>query len=119
MHAPRGFAMKFFNALVLMVSLFYLGAQHAVLASEDPILDPRLMPLPTEHTSLAETIKNHLGQSGLLAQNTVIIQTKGAMVQLTGWVAHPEDKDRIEAIARQTPGVERIINHLEYRPQAG
>jgi hypothetical protein len=46
------------------------------------------------------------------------VVSRQAVVYLSGVVAAPEDRGLAEALARDAPGVRRVVNALEVRPPA-
>ena len=55
-------------------------------------------------------------QTANLTQLGVV--SRQAVVYLSGVVAAPEDRGLAEALAREAPGVRRVVNALEVRPPA-
>src|SRR5688572_11105048 len=48
----------------------------------------------------------------------VDVKTYRGVVQLSGYVAQPEQKDTALHIARRTPGVLDVLNNISVKPQA-
>ena len=65
--------------------------------------------------TLTETLRRSLAADPLLGKGDVAHMhsaVKGAVVTLTGHVGQADHKARAEAIARETPGVATVVNHL-------
>jgi hypothetical protein len=66
----------------------------------------------TINQKLADTIADHLRQSGVLHRYIVNVSYQDGTVELTGTVSDPAQRDNVERIVRGVPGVENLVDHL-------
>ena len=61
-------------------------------------------------------VKHKLDKDPLYKFSDVDVKTFNGVVQLSGFVNSDEQKRRAEEIARQTPGVQQVVNAIALKP---
>src|SRR3954471_23159848 len=95
-----------------------LWMAHPLLAQEPARLDGDPgRPLPqrpevTANQKLANTIAEHLRQSGQLRRYTIDVGFRNGTAELAGNVADQPQREEALRIAQGVPGVERVLDHL-------
>jgi hypothetical protein len=73
---------------------------------------------PLSHQQMADTIAQHLKQSGLLRQYSIDITFHNGVAELHGYVADAGQRDIAVRIVQSMPGVVRVIDRLTVRNNA-
>jgi hypothetical protein len=84
-------------------------------------IDGQHLPAPAEALSnqqIANTIAQHLRQSGLLRQYNIDITFQQGVAELTGWVNDIGQREAAVRIVRTVPGVARVVDRLNVRSSA-
>jgi hyperosmotically inducible protein len=68
-----------------------------------------------EEGTLTAKIKAKMVLDDLVKARTISVSTEGSTVTLTGAVQSQRERDRALALARETDGVTRVVDHLEVR----
>jgi hypothetical protein len=93
------------------MALPLLGQEPARLTVEPtPALLPR--PEPSANQQVAETIADHLRQSGQLHRYHLDVVYQDGTAELSGVVADQPQREEALRIAQAIPGVERVVNHV-------
>jgi osmotically-inducible protein OsmY len=69
-----------------------------------------------EDAALTARIKTALTAAG--AASVQVATTRGGIVQLSGFVDHPEDAERAAEVARQVKGVREVFNDVRVLPES-
>ena len=69
-----------------------------------------------ESAALTARIKTALTAAG--AASVQVATTQGGIVQLSGFVDHPEDAERAVEVARQVKGVKEVYNDIRVLPES-
>jgi osmotically-inducible protein OsmY len=69
-----------------------------------------------EDAALTGRIKMALAAAGA---GSVQVATQGGIVQLSGFVDHPQDAERALEVARQVKGVREVYNDIRVLPESG
>lgn len=72
-----------------------------------------------DDTVISGTVKRAIEQDPLFAQHGIYVETYRGAVQLSGWVATPEQRARAVAIASQVAGVRSVTNEIELDAERG
>ncbi len=95
----------------LWLALPLLGQEPARLGVErGPAATPRLE--PSANQMLADTVAEHLRQSGQLHHYNIAIVFHDGAAELTGSVADQPQRDEVLRLVQGVPGVERVVDHL-------
>jgi hypothetical protein len=92
-----------------------LSVLHPLLgkaAEPPPISSPALQVAVTDNQKTADLLAARLRQSGQLQHYDVDISCREGVAELRGTVADADQRDRVLRIARETAGVERIVDRL-------
>ena len=65
----------------------------------------------------SQRVKGALTDNPIYKFEDVNVNTYRGVVQLNGWVTHPEQKDVALNIARRTAGVLDVVNNISVKPQ--
>src|SRR6185436_9236912 len=64
----------------------------------------------------ARKVRSDLKDSPIYKFDEVNVSAYRGVVQLSGWVEKPEQKQTAERIAKSTPGVMDVVNNLSLKP---
>ena len=67
---------------------------------------------PPQRADLARRVEDALGRQALREARQIRISVDGSTVRLTGLVNSGYERDAVEHIARQAPGVSDVVNEL-------
>ena len=67
-----------------------------------------------DDTAITEDVRSRLAADGQTKPFAITVATTAGVVQVTGAVAKSADRDSVERIARETPGVRSVDNNVRY-----
>ena len=67
-----------------------------------------------EDAAIADDVRARLATDGQTKPFAISVATTAGVVQVTGSVAKSADRDSVERIARETPGVRSVDNNVRY-----
>ena len=67
-----------------------------------------------EDTAITEDVRARLAADGETKPFAITVATTAGVVNVTGSVAKSADRDSVERIARDTPGVRSVDNNVRY-----
>ena len=67
-----------------------------------------------EDTAITEDVRARLAADGETKPFAITVATTSGVVNVTGSVAKSADRDSVERIARDTPGVRSVDNNVRY-----
>jgi osmotically-inducible protein OsmY len=67
-----------------------------------------------EDAAISEDVQARLAADGQTKPFAITVATTGGVVNVTGEVAKSADRDSVERIARDTPGVRSVDNNVRY-----
>lgn len=79
--------------------------------------DPPPSSIKALDTTVVNTAKMNLKTDPELAASGIQVSAENDLLVLRGTVPSEEAKTRAEEIAKKTPRVEKVANHLEVKPQ--
>jgi hyperosmotically inducible periplasmic protein len=68
---------------------------------------------------ITSNIRDRLGNEPVYKFTDVDVRTFQGVVQLSGFVASEDQKQRAGQVAEQTPGVARVVNSIVLKPEGG
>ncbi len=71
---------------------------------------------PSTDRAISTTIKAALSADDRLMQRHIDVATMNGQVELSGFTASQDEKDRAESIARGATGVQGVHNDIQVRP---
>jgi len=66
-----------------------------------------------DDASITASVKTHLAEDRAITLTRINVDTNNGIVSLNGVVDHETMKQRAGSIARQTEGVEKVVNNLQ------
>lgn len=72
-----------------------------------------------EDTAISGAVKQAIDGDPLLARHDIYVESYRGAVQLSGWVATPEQRERAARIASGIAGVRSVNNELELESERG
>jgi hypothetical protein len=104
---------RYLLSAVLGVCLAHpLTAQEPARLNVDPGKALATQPEVSPNQKIANTIAEHLRQSGQLRHYTIDVAVREGSAELTGTVADQPQRDEALRIVMGVPGVERVVDHL-------
>jgi osmotically-inducible protein OsmY len=70
--------------------------------------------VPRDDASITEDVRGRLAADGQTKPFAITVGTTAGVVQVTGSVAKSADRDSVERIARETPGVRSVDNQVRF-----
>ena len=67
-----------------------------------------------DDASITDDVRARLAADGETKPFAITVATTAGVVQVTGTVAKSADRDSVERIARDTPGVRSVDNNVRY-----
>ena len=67
-----------------------------------------------EDTAITEDVRARLAADGQTKPFAITVATTAGVVNVTGSVAKSADRDSVERIARDTPGVRSVDNNVKF-----
>ena len=80
-------------------------------APESPLLKNKEVTL--DDNTVAGNVRAALKSEPMLKGQAIGVQCRQGIVQLTGAVKSPDERQRAEGVAREVPGVKEIDNQIE------
>jgi hypothetical protein len=107
------FRSRYLLSAVVGVCLAHpLTAQEPARLNVDPGPALSAQPQVSLNQKIANTIAEHLRQSGQLRRYTIDVAVHNGSAELTGTVADQTQRDEALRIVMGVPGVERVVDHL-------
>ena len=104
------------NSLIKQIVVSALLALAVVGCSTAP-KDPPPSSIKALDMTVVNTAKMNLKTDAELAASGIEVTAENDLLVLRGTVPSEEAKTRAEEIAKKTPRVEKVANHLEVKPQ--
>jgi osmotically-inducible protein OsmY len=89
----------------------------AILGCSTQPKDPPPRSIKAIDSTVITTCKMNLKTDVELASSDITVSAENDLLVLRGTVPSEEAKARAEKIAKKTPRVEKVANHLEVKPQ--
>ena len=70
--------------------------------------------VPRDDASITEDVQGRLAADGQTRPFAIKVGTTAGVVQVTGSVPKSADRDSVERIARETPGVRSVDNNVRF-----
>ena len=70
--------------------------------------------VPREDASITEDVRARLAADGQTKPFAITVGTTAGVVTVAGSVAKSADRDSVERIARETPGVRSVDNNVQF-----
>ena len=70
--------------------------------------------VPRDDASITEDVRARLAADGQTKPFVITVGTTAGVVHVAGSVARSADRDSVERIARDTPGVRSVDNNVRY-----
>ncbi len=67
-----------------------------------------------DDATISGDVRARLAADGQTKPFTIAVDTKAGVVHVTGAVSKSADRDSVERIARETPGVQSVDNDVRY-----
>ena len=74
----------------------------------------RVPVVPRDDASITEDVRARLAANAQTKPFAITVGTTASVVHLAGSVAKPADRDSVERIARDTPGVRAVDNDVRF-----
>jgi osmotically-inducible protein OsmY len=72
-----------------------------------------------EDAAITDDVRARLAADGQTKPFAITVSTTAGVVRVTGDVAKSDDRDSVERIARDTPGVRSVDNNVRYGAAPG
>ena len=69
---------------------------------------------PSDDVAISEAVRTRLAADGQTKPFAITVASTGGVVQVSGAVAKSGDRDAVERIARDTPGVRSVDNQVRF-----
>jgi len=69
---------------------------------------------PSDDVAISEAVRTRLAADGQTKPFAITVGTTEGVVHVSGAVAKSGDRDAVERIARETPGVRSVDNHVRF-----
>ena len=69
---------------------------------------------PSDDVAISEAVRTRLAADGQTKPFAITVASTGGVVHVSGAVAKSGDRDAVERIARETPGVRSVDNHVRF-----
>jgi len=103
MRAPNRSGFRPVRALATLAIALLIGATGCVA----PVVH-------REDAAITEDVRTRLAADGQTKPFAIAVATTAGVVNVTGSVANSADRDSVERIARDTPGVRSVDNNVRY-----
>ena len=70
--------------------------------------------VPRDDAAITEDVRARLAADGQTKPFAITVGTTAGVVRVAGAVANPADRDSVERIARETPGVRSVNNDVKF-----
>src|SRR6187399_3233816 len=70
--------------------------------------------VPRDDAAITEDVRARLAADGQTKPFAISVGTTAGVVRVAGSVANPADRDSVERIARETPGVRSVNNDVKF-----
>jgi osmotically-inducible protein OsmY len=70
--------------------------------------------VPRDDASITEAVQTRLAADGQTKPLAITVRTTAGVVHVAGSVAKSADRDSVERIARETPGVRSVDNDVRF-----
>ena len=70
--------------------------------------------VPREDAAITEDVRARLAADGQTKPFVITVGTTAGVVRVAGSVAKAADRDSVERIARETPGVRSVDNNVQF-----
>jgi hyperosmotically inducible periplasmic protein len=105
---------KLFLTIMLMMSFIVTGAL-AGCASDST---GRSMGTTVDDSVITSKVKSSLLADDVISGFDINVETNQGNVMLSGFVDNKNQIDRAVTLTKKIQGVERVVNHLEVKPEA-
>ena len=75
--------------------------------------------VPRDDASITEDVRARLAADGQTKPFAITVGTTAGVVKVAGSVAKASDRDSVERIARETPGVRSVDNNVRFGAPVG